>query len=292
MHNDAFSKRHPAVNFLFFLGAIGAAVMIQHPAYLLAGALCGGGYYLLLSGRKGIKTILWMLPLFVFLAVINPLFNLHGETILFLLLGRPYTLEALLHGAAVGGVFVVMLLWFGCYNKVLTSDKFTSLFGSIIPSISLLLVMVLRMVPNLLRKAGQFSGVRKSIGKGAAENAGAGEKLRDGTTLLGALTTWALEGGIITGDSMRARGYGAGKRSSFMIYRMTFSDWLLLGLQLSLLALVILAACLGQMQAEFTPAYAAADVSWGIVPYTLYLLIPTALQIKETIQWHISRSRI
>ena len=40
MEMDAFSKRHPAVNFLFFLGAIGCAVVIQHPAYVLAGLVC------------------------------------------------------------------------------------------------------------------------------------------------------------------------------------------------------------------------------------------------------------
>ena len=38
---DAFSKRHPAVNFAFFLGAIGCAVVIQHPAYVVLGIVCG-----------------------------------------------------------------------------------------------------------------------------------------------------------------------------------------------------------------------------------------------------------
>jgi hypothetical protein len=55
MHYDAFSKCHPLVNFLFFVGAIGAGVMIQHPAYLLAGIVTGVVYYLLLNGRKGFK---------------------------------------------------------------------------------------------------------------------------------------------------------------------------------------------------------------------------------------------
>ena len=218
MMTDAFSKCHPAVNFLFFAGAIGMTVMIQHPIYLLAGILTGAIYYLLLNGRKGWKLILWMIPLFVLLTAMNPLFNTLGATPLFFLFGRPYTLEALYYGAAVAAVFVTMLLWFGCYNKVLTGDKFTSLFGNLISSVSLLLVMVFRMVPNLMRKAAQFSGARKSIGKGAGENATTGEKLTDGMTVLGALTTWALEGSIVTGDSMRARGYGAAKRSSFMIY--------------------------------------------------------------------------
>ena len=290
--NDAFSKCHPAVNFFFFVGAIGTGVMIQHPAYLLAGIVTGAIYYLLLNGSKGLKMILGLLPLFVFLTAINPLFNTYGATLLFYVFGRRYTLEALLYGAAIAGVFVTMMLWFGCYNKVLTSDKFTSLFGNLIPAISLLLVMVFRMVPNFIRKTQQIIGARKSIGKGASEAATTIEKLNDGMTLLGALTSWALEGSVVTGDSMRARGYGAAKRSSFMIYRMTATDWWLLSVMMLLMALVLLAACFGQMSAAFTPTLDIAPVSWGVITYIGYLLIPTALHIKEAVQWHISRSKI
>ena len=289
---DAFSKCHPAVNFLFFAGAIGTSVLIQHPMYLLVGILTGATYYLLLNGRKGWKMLLGMAILFLFLMAINPLFNTFGETPLCYLFGRPYTIEALRYGAVLGGVFVTMLIWFGCYNKVLTSDKFTSLFGNLIPAISLLLVMVFRMVPNLMRKATQFSGARKCIGKGAGENAATKEKLSDGMTVLGALTSWALEGSVVTGDSMRSRGYGTAKRSSFMIYRISITDWTLLIVIPSLLALVIAAACLGQMAATYMPEFYISPLSWGIVPYGIYLLIPIALHTKEAVQWHISRSKI
>ena len=289
---DAFSKCHPAVNFIFFVGAIGLSVVILHPVYLIAGLVCGAIYYLLLNGKKGWKTIAALLPLFVGIAAINPLFNTLGATPLFYLGNRPYTLEALWYGAAVSAMFVLVLLWFGCYNKVLTSDKFTSLFGSIIPSISLLLVMVLRMVPNFIGKTKQIIGVRKSIGKGAGEAATLKEKLADGMAVLDTLTGWALEGSIVTGDSMRARGYGAAKRSSFMIYRMTLTDWLVLAVMLLLLGLTIAAACLGQFAADFVPNLTIAPTSWGVAAYTCYLLIPTVLHIKENVQWRISRSRI
>lgn len=290
--SDAFSKCHPAVNFLFFIGTIGMSVVIQHPAYLLAGMVTGAIYYLLLNGKKGWKTIVGLLPMFVILTAINPLFNTLGATPLFHLGNRPYTLEALFYGGALASMFVIMMLWFGCYNKVLTSDKFTSLFGNLIPSISLLLVMVFRMVPNFIRKTQQIIGARKSIGKGAGEAATTKEKLRDGGTVLGALTSWALEGSVVTGDSMRARGYGTAKRSSFMIYRITKTDWILLAVMLALLCVTIAAACFGQFTAIFVPAMEIAPVSWGLAAYTCYLLIPTALHIKEAIQWHISRSRI
>ena len=290
--NDAFSKRHPAVNFVFFLGVILGAALIQHPAFVLAGFVTGAIYYLMLNGCKGLRFLLLLLPIFVFVAAINPLFNTDGEKVLCYVFGRPYTWEALIYGAALSGMIVVMFLWFGCYNKVLTGDKFTSLFGNLIPAISLLLVMVFRMVPNFIRKARQLAGARKSIGKGAGENATAKEKVTDGLTLLGALTAWALEGSVVTGDSMRARGYGTAKRSNFMIYRMSLSDWLLLAVMALLLGLTIVAAGLGQMTAAFTPVMEIAPMSWGLICYTLFLMIPILYHWKEAAQWYISRSKI
>ena len=287
---DTFSKYHPAVNFLFFLGAMGCGVVIQHPAYLMAAVVAGAVYYLVLNGGKGVKMLLGMVPLFLLLTVINPLFNTYGSRVLCHIFGRPYTYEALLYGAAVAAMFVIMLLWFGCYNKVLTSDKFTSLFGNLIPSISLLLVMIFRLVPNFIRKAKQLAGARKAIGKGAGDSKK--EKLQGAASVLGALTAWALEGGIVTGDSMRARGYGSAKRTGFMRYRMTFSDWLLLMIMLVLMTLTIVAAALGQTVATYTPKLSIAPVSWGVIPYAVYLLIPTVLHAKEAIQWRISRSKI
>ena len=290
--NDAFSKCHPAVNFVFFLGTIGCGVVIQHPAYLIAGILSAAAYYLLLNGAKAVKRIILMLPFVLLLTAINPLLNTQGTHILFYVFGRPYTIEALLYGAALSGVFLVMMLWFGCYNAVMTGDKFTSLFGNLIPSISLLLVMVFRMVPSLLRKTNQIIGARKSIGKGAGESAGYKEKLSDGMSVLSAMASWALEGSLVTADSMRARGYGTAKRQSFIIYRMTVRDWMLLALQLLLLILVVMSACLGQVNASFTPELTIAPVSWGLFAYSAYLLLPTALHMKEAISWHISKSKI
>ena len=111
-------------------------------------------------------------------------------------------------------------------------------------------------------------------------------------TVLGAMTGWALEGSVVTGDSMRARGYGTAVRSSFMIYRMTATDRVLLVLMPMLIGLTVAAACLGQFAATFVPTLELAPVSWGLAVYTGYLLIPSVLQIKEAIQWHISRSKI
>lgn len=296
MRKDAFSKFHPAVNLIFFVGAMCFGVLLQHPVYLLAGLFASGVYYFLLSGRKGTKTILMMIPLFIFVTLFNPVVNTRGVTVLFTYFDRPYTLEALVYGVAVAATFVLMLLWFGCYNKVLTGDKFTCLFGNLAPSLSLLLVMVLRMIPNLLQKAKQIIGVRSLAGKGVEGKSSFKDKLNSGMTVIGVLTSWALEGSITTSDSMRSRGYGTAKRTSFMIYRMTKSDWVMTLIMLAMLGVVIGFAASGSMQAEFLPVRNIEPINGaniiGFITYSVYLLIPSFLHVKEVIQWSISKSKI
>lgn len=286
MKPDAFSGLHPAVNFIFFIGAFGFGVVIQHPAFLIAGLVCAFSYYFLRRGAKGLKNILLMCPLLLAVTLLNPLINRNGQTVLFSLFDLPYTLEALIYGAVLAGMFLTMLLWFSCYSAVMTGDKFTSLFGNLIPSLSLLLVMVFRMVPELIRKGKQITGARASIGKALS---GTNEAM----TVLGCLTSWALEGSIVTADAMRSRGYGTAKRTSFAIYRMTARDWVLLGVLGVLAGAVIAVMAAGGTAATFTPQWYIAPTSLpGLCLYCLYLLIPTLLHIKEAITWHISRSRI
>lgn len=296
MKEDAFSKYHPAVNVLFFAGAICFGAFLQHPAYLGAEIFAGGSYYFLLNGWKGAKRILGLFPLFLLIAGINPLVNTRGNTVLFQVLGRPYTLEALVYGLVVATIFVVMLLWMGCYNKVLTGDKFTCLFSNLMPSVALVLVMVFRMIPNLMGKAKQLTGVRQSIGKGVEESAAFAKRLGSGITVLGVLTSWALEGGVVTGDSMRARGYGTTKRTSFMIYRMKGSDWVLMGVLLILMGITVTGFVGGSMSADYFPGLEITPVSRdsvaGFLAYWGYLMVPTVLQIKEEIQWNSSKYRI
>ena len=296
MHSDAFSKCHPAVNLVFFLGAIVATVLIVHPAYVLASIAGAAFYYMLLSGQKGLKRILVLLPIFVFVTAVNPLFNTYGDRVLFKVFGRPYTLEALLYGASLAGVLVAMLLWFGCYNAVLTEDKFTSLFGNLAPALSLLLVMVLRMIPNLIKKGRQISGSRMSVGKDASNGRTLTEKISGGMLVIGTLMSWALEGGVVTSDSMQARGYGTAKRTSFMIYRFTGSDGVLAAVITVLLAAIIAFCAKGAASAVFTPTLDIAPVRGtnlaGFIVFVIYMLIPSVMHIREAVQWNISRSRI
>ena len=292
---DTFSGYSPIINFIFYIGAILCGMFFIHPAFLACAVVLSAAYYVTIRGLAALRLILGMFPIWIAIALINPLLNTNGPTVLFTYFGdRPYTLEALYYGMALGAMFVSIILWFASYNAVMTSDKFIYLFGRLIPAVSLVLTMVLRLVPNYQRKIHQIAGARKCIGKGA-DSDDKREKAEDGLTILSALTTWAFEGGIVTADSMRCRGYGCGKRTNFSIYTFEARDKLLMLIMMFLLSLIFTAAAKGGMQTTYTPDLMIADEVWtviGCISYMIFLAVPTALNILEEITWHILRSRI
>ena len=117
-----------------------------------------------------------------------------------------------------------------------------------------------------------------------------------GMTVLSALTTWALEGSVVTADAMRCRGYGTARRSSFQIYRFTAADGLMLAGILALMAATVIAASLGWTAASYTPELALAPVAGpsiaGLAAYAALLLIPALMNLWEALKWHSLRSRI
>lgn len=297
IYKDEFATYNPVTNMVFFLGAIILGMFFIHPVFVAASILIGVFYLVTLKKRRALKELLYMLILFIALSVINPVFDRMGATVLFRLFNRPYTLEALIYGMTLGGMAVAILCWFACYNCIMTSDKFIYIFGRVIPAVSLILSMILRLIPNLARKTKQIASARSCIGMAGSNSGSRMEKARNGTLVLSALTSWALEGGIITADSMRSRGYGTGKRTTFAKYRFDARNIVLLSVFAVLIGVSVFCAAKGATKAEYVPFF---TMTWfgdlymtaGIIAYSLFLLIPAFLSYKEKIKWHRLRSKI
>ncbi|MFZ2539993.1 MAG: energy-coupling factor transporter transmembrane component T, partial [Oscillospiraceae bacterium] len=147
--NDTFSKFHPVVNFTFFVSVIGYSMFIMHPVILCITLLSAMAYSIYLGKKSAMQfNTIYMLPMMLIVALINPLFNHSGETILLYINDNPITLEALVYGVVCAMMFLSVILWFSCYNRIMTSDKFIYIFGRIIPALSLIFSMVLRFVPK------------------------------------------------------------------------------------------------------------------------------------------------
>lgn len=291
-----FSDCHPIVNFIFYIGAITMGVYFMHPVFLLCSVVLSASYCFVIK-RNAFKQLAWMTIFFLIISFGNPLFNILGETVLFTWFrGRPYSLEALYYGFAMAAMFVSIITWFTTYNEVMTSDKFLYCFGRLAPSVSMILTMVLRLVPSFQKKTEQIAGARKCVGM-SVENGTKSEKIEHGLTIVSALTSWALEGGVVMADSMRSRGFGSGKRTSFSLYRMKKSDIHLLIFMILLIFTIILCAVRGGMDAVYFPRtqMEGLDNVWtilGVICYFIFLSIPTALHLLEEIKWHILKSKI
>ena len=293
---EAFGEFHPAVNFAFFAAAIVLCMCLRHPVFLACGVVLSFVYYLVLRGRSGLMFLFGMVIVMAMLTVLNPLINTMGNTVLFTYFGdRPYTLEAMVYGLAIGAMFVSVIVWFGCYHVIMTSDKFTFLFGSLAPSISQLFTMVLRLVPSYQRKLSEIGTARACAGKGVTGE-GMRERLTAASSIMSALTSWALENGVVLADSMKSRGYGTGKRTAYALWRFTARDGVLLAMIAALVAVVLIAVSNGAAWVDYVPdvRFTTDTVFFvgGIVAYVLLLALPTIIDVRESLVWRISLSKI
>lgn len=290
-----FASFHPAVVFAFFACAVVLTVLAMRPALQAAGVVCAAAFYLCVRGRTGWRTVAALVPVFVVLTLVNPLFNARGDTVLFTWLGgRPYTAEALVFGASTSAMFVGVLLWFFGYNHVMTSDRFTYLFGRLAPALALVFTMVLRLVPAYQRKARDIAVARACVGHGSSQGS-LRERTLAATALLSALVGWALEGSVVTADSMRSRGFGTGRRSTFARYRFGARDGCLAAALVLLLAGTAAGVASGALSMGFFPALTAPDAApWGVVGsacFVAFLAAPAAIDLWEAASWRISLSK-
>ena len=293
---DAFSGYSPQVNFIFYISTVFFTVLIVHPAFLACSLVLSAVYYLQVRGRQGLRMIGGMIPLFLALSLLNPLLNTGGRRVLFCLGSRPYTLEALYYGMALGAMFVAVILWFASYNRTMTSDKFMYVFGRRSPALSMILTMVFRMVPGFQRKARQITTARRCIGK-LESGSSLQSRLQPSFAVISSLTSWALEGGVITADSMQSRGYGSGRRSAFSVYSFVKRDRQTICLITVLLVLVLAAVLRGGAHATYTPELSVVgfDDPWlllGSICWFVFLSIPIAIDLVEEVRWHVLRSKI
>ena len=293
---DSFSTYHPVVNFSFFFTVILCSMIFMHPVYLCISATAAFTYSLCLKRKRALKfNVLFLLPATLAVSLINPMFNHGGITILGYVRDNPVTLESIVYGAAAGLMFASVILWFSCYNAVMTSDKFIYLFGRIIPGLSLIFSMVLRFVPKFKVQITRISDAQKCIGR----DAGSGtwlERAKQGIKILSIMTTWALEDAIETADSMRSRGYGLSGRTSFSLFRFDRRDRLA-GITLLALTAFLLIGCFGgESSAQYFPSLRFPQVSTqGLLAYAAYFLFcfaPIILNTMEDLKWHFLQSKI
>lgn len=294
---DSVSGLHPAISFLFFVFVLLVTLLMLHPAFLLCSFLAAAVYLWYLKGFLHLlRQLAYLLPLMLFACLLNTLFNHQGVTTLFYLPnGNPITLEATLYGLASAATVCSVILWFGCYHCVITSDKFLYLFGRIIPALALLLSMALRFVPRFQTHMRRVITAQRAIGHDLAQGKRI-QRIRYGGRILSITLTWALENGIVTADSMKSRGYGSCRRTHFSLYRFDRRDAIMLGGMLVLMALVCVGISGNFLSIRYYPSILLNPVTvWSVLSvlaFGLFCFLPILLNGKEALAWRRLQSKI
>lgn len=276
-----FSTCHPAVCMTYFVAVICFAFCTLQPVYVCLSLVGAAAYAVFLKGAGSlVRSLAWFLPFAVFIVLVNALFKSAGATVLWKAGFVFITYEGVMNGLAIGGMLLAVLVWFSCYNEVMTDDKFTYLFGKVMPTVSLVVSMVSRWVPRMASRARSVYDAQAALGEsGDGRRAKVNRAVRMSTALVGL----GLEDSIQTSDSMRARGYGAtGKRTSYARYAWHAREVVLS----AILATLVVVNIVGMVQIAggfaYYPHISAVHMSWGYVTYALMLAIPFVVEVERT----------
>lgn len=291
---NVLSDVNPIAAFLWLMMAAGIAMFSFNPVILLLSIAGGMFYFWIRNPDSGIKAQIPYFLLFIASALLNPLFSHNGATILFILNHNPITLESFYYGLLMGGMILSVLYWFRSFQQVMTSDKLLYVFGSALPKLTLILSIALRYIPLLKKQTRRIRDAQKALGLFKDENVI--DRLRGEMRIFSVLVTWALENGIITADSMTARGYGIGRRTRFALFRFTARDAMLCAACTLLGGISIAAIASGSLDCSFYPYFVLPRPdAFGVSAYIAYGILaffPGLLEVEENIRWKSLKLKI
>lgn len=317
---DEFSRYHPVVNLIFYLLVLGTTMFQMSVGLVFISLFSAVVYYFMLKKTEGLKYCTVVVGIIIVSAIINPLFSHKGGTLLFYLFtGNPVTLESIIYGLISAIIIGAMLLWFSTFNQVMGVERILGAIGKVLPNVSLLITMIMRFIPQYTRHQRKVSMVNKvnkrnygekinllNREKTEKENVIEARKkqknkngidkiidsIKEGSRTFSITTTWALENSIYTADSMKARGFGTGRRTNYSNYKFQKRDYLLMGWLVILWLVVVLSL---EREKVYTYYYPFIQVKNNVVVYLIYGLLcltPVLINVKEEIRWLILKSRI
>lgn len=289
-----FSSYHPVTLLIYYLLVLTITMFINMPIILIL-SLSGAWFYQLLNDREDLKKSMFFdLLIFLIFAVTNPVFVHRGKTLLFFMNGKPITLEAVAYGSCMAVMMVGVIRWCKAFSKGMTSDKLLYLCQGITPNLSVVLSMVLRYIPLFRVRADKVSNSQTAMGLYAGN--GYMVKAKGSLRVFSIVLTWSLDNAIDTANSMKARGYGLGKRSRYSIFRWTLADIWVIIISIILAGIVMYGCSTGVISFQFYPELSKLPTSGHstliYLACGLFVFIPVLIELKEKLKWKLYRSRI
>lgn len=211
-----FRSSHPLVLFAYFLSVMIVSIIQQNYYIIVLVIICAliMDYYF--NAKLFFKDIKYTIILIIIVTITNPLFVTEGTNIVYQNDYVTITTQALIYGFVFGLLLSSMLLWFRVMKTCLTDSHIVYLFGSILPTLGLVISMSFNIISKLRL---QYRKIKEANINMPNQN-----KLGYYRNLIVVLVTDAFESSLDMMNSMQARGYGDGKRTSFHLYKFRRDD--------------------------------------------------------------------
>ncbi len=282
---DRFSKLNPRVSLLFFAIIIVVSLALFNPIYLLVSLMAAFLYSVKLNGKSAVKSlVLFVIPVILFTGVFNMIFTSYGDTVLFNVFKKDFTLEGFFYGVCTGLSLGCLIMWISCYSSVMTTDRLLSAFSRIAPDISLTLSMILAFLPRLKKNALEINDARFLYD--SEKN-----KLKKSLNSFSALVSLTLEESIELAESMKARGFNK-NRKAYSRYAFTVKDALIMLLMIVLTVSAIAFKISGKAEFIFEPKIYMVDFSpLGCFIYATLCFLPLIIDATEDLKWLYIKSK-
>lgn len=296
MYNGAFSRLHPLTEAVYFILLLASGAFTMHPCFIVLSLLGAVGFAVCISGKKVLRKGVYLLIPILTAAAVNVLFNHRGRVILVRFpSGNALTLESLLYGAAAGVSISAVLIWCYCFYKTFTPDKLISLTGRSLPSLSLVLSMSFRFIPLFVRRFKEISDSQHQLGRGIRDG-NIVRRLSNLARIFSILISRALEGSVITADSMKSRGYGLERRSTYDIFRFRFADAVFIVLSVLCAGSAIAGLVMGFAEFRFYPMIYMSELDIKALTefagFGLLCFMPMIYELTEGAKWRSQMSKL
>ena len=315
---------HPGVYLLYYFIMVLFAFIFSDPYFVVTFLVL----LLILIALQGVshelKNIMKLfIPLSILIMILNPLLNRTGAHKIYLWSGFFITYEAIAYGILMSLALLIVILVFSSYNRSVSYQEMLYIFSKKLPIISMIIVMALRFIPLINSRAIEVqklnnlknNGIEMDVGDADAldldefnsnintdydsklvnklkSNKRVAAIIKEAKTLgkiMGITVSWSLEESMFTAKSMKARGYNATERTSYLSYKFSNADFAFIALIIITVGIIIVGLLHGVGMINIYPS---SDFKFSNLPLNIYylafivFLLPLIyLEIKERILW-------
>ena len=321
---------HPGVYLLYYFIMVLFAFIFSDPYFVVTFLVLLLVLIALQGVSHELKNIMRLfIPLSILIMILNPLLNRTGAHKIYLWSGFFITYEAIAYGVLMTLALLIVILVFSSYNRSVSYQEMLYIFSKKLPIISMIIVMALRFIPLINSRAIEVQKLNNLKNNGIEMEMGSDESndsealdldefnsnintdydsklvnklksnkrvaaiIKEAKTLgkiMGITVSWSLEESMFTAKSMKARGYNATERTSYLSYKFSNADFAFIALIIVTVGIIIVGLLHGVGMINIYPSI---DFKFSNLPLNIYylafivFLLPLIyLEIKERILWH------